>query len=157
MANRSVAMAVADTSSNGDLVAQTIDTTAMTPENSGEEFVEFAHGTTRESGLDIVDNGVNYEAGVEAMFGSKEPGSFFTVRVDPSQPYEALSTVASWGARHGGSVAVVIVRLPQAVVERLEAAGLLVHRIRPMESIFRPRSFETVNHEAEWDIIHVRG
>jgi len=119
--------------------------------------VEFAHGTTRESGLNIIDKGINYEDSINAKLWSKEPGSFFTVRVDPSNPYKALSAAASWGARHGGSVSVVVVRLPQSVVERLEAARSLVDTINPVQAVFRPESFEVVNNVAQFAIIHVRG
>jgi len=126
-------------------------------ESSVDPLVEFAHGTTRESGLNIVDKGLNYDDAVDAMLGSKEPGSFFTVKVDPSEPYEALSAAASWGARHGSSVSIVLLRLPRPVIESLEAARSLVHTADPMQSVFRRASFEIVNREAQWDILHVRG
>lgn len=135
--------------------ATTMDTVAV--DDNTRDYLEFAHGTTRESGERIVDNGLSYQAGIAAMFGSREPGSFFTVRVDPSDPYEALSYAASWGTRHGSTVSVVICRLPRAIVEHLEATGALVHVTHPPQSVFRPSSFQAVNHEAQWDIIHVSG
>jgi hypothetical protein len=127
------------------------------PEDNASPFVEFAHGTTHELGLNVINIGLSYTAGRAAELGSKEPGSFFTVKVNPSNPYEALSVAASWGARRGGSVSVVLLRLPQPVVESLEAAGSLVHNTIPVESIFRPVSFDVVNREAQWSIVAVRG
>ena len=66
------------------------DTATMASNNGAGEFVDFAHGTTRQSGKNII-NGLNRAESLKAMFGSKEPGSFFTVRIDPSDPSEALS------------------------------------------------------------------
>lgn len=120
-----------------------------------DDHVEFAHGTTREAGIKILDRGIDYDAGLQAMFGSKKPGSFFTIKIDPSRPYEALDTAAAWGARHGGAVSVVLLRLPQSIVDGLEASGSLTHNIHPVESIFHPRSFETVNRQGEWNILHI--
>jgi len=126
-------------------------------QDNGDLFIEFAHGTTRESGLNILAKGVSYEDSISAMFWSKEAGSFFTVRVDPSNPYGALSAAASWGARHGGSVSVVLIRLPRSVVQSLEAATSLVYTIEPVQAVFKPASFDTVNNAAQFSIVHVRG
>jgi len=147
------------TNASGTTAADDVTAPVGTPtlESCIDPLIEFAHGTTRESGLNIVDKGLNYDDAVNAMLGSKEPGSFFTVKVNPSEPYEALTAAASWGARHGRSVSVVLLRLPQSVIESLEAARSLVHTADPVQSVFRRASFDIVNREAQWDILHVRG
>jgi len=68
------ASAASDASSAAADTASAED--AAVSDNGGGDFVEFAHGTTHESATNIVDNGLSYEAGIEAMFGSNEPGSF---------------------------------------------------------------------------------
>jgi len=70
---------IADTQKSGD---------------NADDVVDFAHGTTRASAADIVANGLSYEMGLKNMAGSVEPGSFFTIRIDPSDPSEALRTRA---------------------------------------------------------------
>ncbi len=87
------------------------------------------------------------------MVGSVEPGSFFTITVNPSNPSEALSTAAFWAKRHDGPLCVLVCRLRRPVVDSLEGAGSLIHTIEPTQSIFRPASFKTVNREAEWIIV----
>jgi len=133
------------------------DTATMASNSGAGEFVDFAHGTTRQSGQNIIINGLNRAESLKAMFGSKEPGSFFTVRIDLADPSEALSAAAGWASmRHGGEICVVICRLPQSVVEGLESSRLLVHTIGPTQSVFRPGSYAIVNREARWFIANVR-
>lgn len=120
-----------------------------------DDFVDFAHGTTVESGRTIIADGINRDAGIAAMVGSQEPGSFFTVKVNPADPAAALETAAYWGSRHEGERCVTICRLPQSVIGSLESAGVLIHTRVPYQSIFRPGSFETVNREARWFLVNV--
>ena len=124
-------------------------------EDGTDRFVDFAHGTTCESGLGIITDGLNHDAGIGAMVGSQEPGSFFTVKVNPDDPMAALETAAFWGKRHGDAGCVVVCRLPQSVVEGLESAGSLVHTSIPYQSVFRPGSFGIVNREAQWFMVNV--
>ena len=127
--------------------------TAVSAHNVGR-VVDFAHGTTRASAVNIVDSGLSYEAGLEHMVGSVEPGSFFTIRVNPSNPSEALSTAAFWAKRHDGPLCVLICRLRKSLVDNLEGDGSLIHTIGPTQSVFRPASFGVVNREAEWIIVN---
>jgi len=130
---------IADTQKSGD---------------NADDVVDFAHGTTRASAADIVANGLSYEMGLKNMAGSVEPGSFFTIRIDPSDPSEALSTAAFWAKRHDGPLGVLICRLPRSVVRNLEGSGALIHTVGPTQSIFRPASFDTVNRDAEWIVVN---
>ena len=137
-------------------VAAVHTTTADTQTSGGDadDVVDFAHGTTRASAADIMVNGLSYEAGLKNMAGSVEPGSFFTIRIDPSDPSEALSTAAFWAKRHDGPLCVLICRLPRSVVEDLEGGGALIHTVGPTQSIFRPASFDAVDRAAAWVVVN---
>lgn len=125
--------------------------------NGGGDFIDFAHGTTSTSAQNIVDNGLNRDAALAAMVGSREPGTFFTVQVDPLNTNEALELAASWATRHNPQdICIVICRLPRSVVESLESSRLLVHRFQPHESVFRPDSYDIVNREATFFSFKVR-
>jgi len=150
-------LGVSDASFIENDVTDTVDTastanTAASAHNVGGT-VDFAHGTTRASAVNIVDNGLSYDAGLEHIVGSVEPGSFFTIKVNPSNPSEALSTAAFWAKRHDGPLCVLVCRLPRSVIGNLEGAASLIHTIEPTQSIFRPASFEAMNREAEWIIV----
>jgi len=161
-------------------VAETVATGAQTLEGASEggvasteaandaesePLVDFAHGTTPEYVANIRSGGISREAGLQALFGSSEPGSFFTTRVDRYATWqEALSEAASWGARRylggPGPISLVIVRLPESVVRSLEAGGSLVDYFNNgnyFESKFAPESFDIVNsYRHLWDVIKVR-
>ncbi len=122
--------------------------------DDADDVVDFAHGTTRASATDIMVNGPSYETGLKNMTGSVEPGSFFTIRIDPSNPSEALSTAAFWAKRHDGPLCVLICRLPRSVVGDLEGGGALIHTVGPTQSIFRPASFDVVNRAAAWVVVN---
>jgi len=147
---------VSDASPSEGGVAAVHTTTADTQTSGGDadDVVDFAHGTTRASAADIMVNGLSYEAGLKNMAGSVEPGSFFTIRIDPSDPSEALSTAAFWAKRHDGPLCVLICRLPQSVVEDLEGGGALIHTVGPTQSIFRPASFDAVDRAAAWVVVN---
>jgi RHS repeat-associated protein len=113
-------------------------------------FEDFAHGTSVESGQNIVNNGLSEAAGKANIYGSKAPGSFFTVPVDQADKSAALETAAFWGARHGGETCVVVCRLPSSVVADLESRGLLQRTTTPVQAVFHPDAFPTVNQFAEW-------
>lgn len=115
-------------------------------------FFEFAHGTIREHAEQILRYGLSFEASQRHQVGSRAPGSFFTVRVDPAEPEAALETAAFWGSRHAGEVCVLICRLPVGLVRRLERQRSLVHTAGPSQSVFFPRSFDAINREAQWYI-----
>ena len=137
--------------------ASATDATSTATESGAGQYVDFAHGTTSASAQDIVSNGINREASLANMVGSREPGSFYTVQVDPLNPTEALELAASWATRHNPQdICIVICRLPVSVVNALEGSRLLVRRFQPPESIFRPDSFDIVNQEATWFTIKVR-
>ena len=147
---------ISEDAAGGGGVARAAGKAGAVQSEEAPHFVEFAHGTTHGPAADITTNGLNRDALLAGDVGSRRPGSFFTIRVDPANPYEALGTAASWGGRHEGDVCVVICRLPTSVVSDLEGAGTLVHRARPNESIFHPDSFATVNREAIWKILNAR-
>lgn len=150
-------MGVADASTEESIVDAVHMASIADTQNSGDnadDVVDFAHGTTRASAADIVANGLNYEAGLKNMAGSVEPGSFFTIRIDPSDPPTALSTAAFWAKRHDGPLCVLICRLPRSIVGNLEGSGALIHTIGPTQSIFRPASFDFVNRAAEWIVVN---
>lgn len=73
------------------------------------------------SGRNIVGNGLDEAAPLANLYGSKAPGSFFTVPVDPTDTAAALETAATWGLRHGDDACVVVCRLPSSTVADLEA------------------------------------
>ena len=116
-------------------------------EGSQDDFVKFAHGTNRSGGQQILAMGVNETASVAAMAGSREPGSFFTVEINPFNPLVALETAAFWDGRHGKDVCIVLCCLPSTVVRALEQLSppALIHEVKPTQSIFRPRSFGIIN------------
>ena len=132
--------------------ATTADT--QVPGDDADDVVDFAHRTTRVSATDIIANGLSYEAGLRNLAGSVEPGSFFTIRIDLSDPSEALSTAAFWAKRHDGPLCVLICRLPRSAVEDLEVGDALIHTVRPTQSIFRPISFDAVDREAKWIVVN---
>jgi hypothetical protein len=120
--------------------------------------IDFAHGTQRTYATRIVNDGVSRDEILRHSVGSHEPGSFFTVQIDQSNPMGALETAAAWGARHGGATVVLVCRLPAAVVRELERAGSLVYTDVPNQAVFRYDAFETVNRNAQWFIVRaVRG
>jgi len=147
---------VASPTEEGGVAAVSAATAADTRISGGDadDVVDFAHGTTRASAADIMASGLSYEAGRKNMAGSVEPGSFFTIRINPSAPSEALSTAAFWGKRHDGPLCVLICRLPRSVVEDLEGGDTLIHTVGPTQSIFRPASFDAVGREAEWIVVN---
>jgi RHS repeat-associated protein len=105
-------------------------------------FVDFAHGTRRSTAPEIAQNGPNREAIIRNSIGSVEPGSFFTIRVDPANAMESVNAAIGWASiRYGPDVCAVICRVPQVVVTQLEEAELLVHTWKPLQSYFRPGSF----------------
>jgi hypothetical protein len=116
--------------------------------NCGTE--DFAHGTTLESGQNIVNNGLDRVASNANLVGSKAPGSFFTVPVNPADKMAALETAGSWGSRHGGETCVIVCRLPNNVVADLERQGWLTRTEAPLQAAFHPNAFPIVNRFAEW-------
>jgi hypothetical protein len=116
-------------------------------------YSDFAHGTRSDYAERIVRHGPSRAASLRNTVGSHEPGSWFTVRVDPTDPVAALETAASWGARHPGETCVLVCRLPTSVVRQLEEAGALAHTDVPFQSVFRPESFATVRRHAQWFIV----
>lgn len=144
----------------GHTIGYTVITTAAgatDAENDASDFVDFAHGTAFESASNIVNSGLNREASLTAMVFSKEPGSFFAVKVDPLNPSDALGMAASWATRHNpDDICIVICRLPRSGIESLESSRLLIHTFGPPQSVFRPDAFEIVNREARWFLRRVR-
>jgi hypothetical protein len=118
-------------------------------------YVDFAHGTRCDYAEQIVRRGPSRAAILRNTVGSHEPGSFFTVRVDPSDPAAALETAATWGARHSGEICVLVCRLPTGIVRQLEQAAALAHTDVPYQSVFRPRAFAAVRRHAQWFIVPV--
>lgn len=102
------------------------------------------------SGRNIVGNGLDEAAPLANLYGSKAPGSFFTVPVDPTDTAAALETAATWGLRHGDDACVVVGRLPSSTVADLEARGLLQRTASPVQAAFHPDAFSAVNRVAEW-------
>jgi Pretoxin HINT domain len=123
-------------------------TTPVLVHNCG--FEDFAHGTTTQSGQDIVNNGLNTAASKANLFGSKAPGSFFTVPVNQADKQAALETAAFWGSRHGGQTCVIVCRLPKNVVADLESRGLLSRTETPVQAVFHPDAFPIINQHAQW-------
>ena len=113
---------------------------------AGDDLVDFAHGTTGAFADDILERGVSEDAIRAAEFGSRSPGSFFTVPVDPRNPMAAVDAAQGWAAsRQVPDVCVVVCRLPSGVVKNLEQLGQLTYRSIPNEAVFSPESFDTIN------------
>jgi len=149
------AESVVSMAASGNATTEGIDTAATAAENGGD-YVDFAHGTTRVSGQNILDKGLNHEDTLISEAYSHAPGSFFTVKVDPSDPRTALEVAADWAKRHEGDLCVVVCRLPRTVVNGLENAGSLVHTTIPYQSTFYPESFDAVNQNATWFWVDVQ-
>ncbi len=120
--------------------------------NCDDDFEDFAHGTDLASGRNIKANGLSEVASRENIYGSKAPGSLFTVPVDQSDIQAALDTAADWGKRHSrGQTCVIVCRLPRAVVSDLEGRGLLRRTDIPNQAVFHPDSFPVINkHKLGW-------
>lgn len=148
---------VASVAASSDTATKGIDTAATASENGGD-YVDFAHGTTRASGQNILDKGLNHEDALMNEAHSHAPGSFFTVRVDLSNARIALEVAADWAKRHEGDLCIVVCRLPRTVVKGLENAGSLVHTMIPYQyqSVFYPESFVAINENATWFWVDVQ-
>jgi RHS repeat-associated protein len=149
---RSVA-AVESMGARREFTQQASSSSGMPVSRRSRDYVDFAHGTSREHAHAIIDRGLDAGAIRSAEFGSREPGSFFTVRVDPDDRAEAIETALFWGQRHTKrqeDACVIVCRLPVEVVGDLERAGSLRHDIAPRQSVFRPDAFPTVNANAQW-------
>src|SRR5206468_9901312 len=85
--------------------------------SSEDEYVEFAHGTTVASARDIARHGLSERRARRRKVWSYQPGSFYTVLIDPYDVQGSLEYALSWGTRHAGSLAVLKLRLPRAIVE----------------------------------------
>jgi hypothetical protein len=121
--------------------------------SSEGEYVEFAHGTTVTSARDIAQHGLSERRAPLREVWSYQPGSFCTVRIDPNDVQGSLEYALSWGTRHSGVLAVLKLRLPREIVERLKADGSLAEYTQPTESVFRPEAFDVVNQYAVWEVI----
>ncbi|WP_410659208.1 SpvB/TcaC N-terminal domain-containing protein [Amycolatopsis sp. lyj-112] len=131
---------------------------AGTSDDDDDDYVDFAHGATTESATDIMTNGLSKAKSLQNLVGSQDPGSFYTIRIDPADPMAALQTAASWGSRHKpGPWSVLVLSLPAHAVDSLEAAGLLRTDYTPYQSVFKPESFPIIaallaSGEARWSI-----
>lgn len=121
------------------------------------QFRDFAHGTSRRFADDIMNNGLDAEAGRAATHGGSmsRPGSFFTHAVDGGDS-PGFQSAYEWGLRVDPSSpsTVLVGRLPEETYQRLVADGLVeVRQVGegvPDETIFHPGAFETLNREMEW-------
>ena len=122
---------------------------------AADRLIDFAHGTTVANAERILDEGVSESAIRGASSGSREPGSFFTIRIDPNDPDAALEHALWWAReRHGGECVVVVCSIPEGLADQLERNGLLRNSRQPIESVFRPGSFPLINeYRANWQVV----
>jgi hypothetical protein len=113
-------------------------------------FLDFAHGTRADFAEDIVTHGLREQAIHANEVRSTSPGSFFTIRVDPDDVETAIQTAHFWGQRHGSPTEVIVMRLPRDAVEKLGRSHSYYVHVYPVEAVFRPSGFDTVNDAARW-------
>ncbi|MGY0497345.1 RHS repeat-associated core domain-containing protein [Nocardia sp. FBN12] len=121
------------------------------------EYREFAHGTSLDNANNIVNNGLDANAGQAATHGGlmSRPGSFFTHEVAGGDS-PGFQSAYEWGLRvdPNSPSTVIVGRIPENVYQQLLERGHVEVRAVgegvPDETIFHPRSFETLNATLEW-------
>jgi hypothetical protein len=104
-----------------------------------EDYVEYAHGTTRESAELIARDGLDEAAASRRSLidPSRGAGSFFAARIQgsPASRNETIEYARAWAfsRRPGEACAVVVCKLPASVVEELKRQALLEERERPWQ------------------------
>lgn len=125
-------------------------------------FIDFFHGSSRESVESIVNNGLDSSLARSRSGGGlvNRPGSFFAIEV--SEP-EALQIAYEFGLNRVfdyNDVRILVMRVPENTIRHLEINELIIRRPiagieTTTETIFLPESFETLNRVVEFPQIIV--